>query len=129
LEAKHPDVDFIYPRKDGSQGIDVQVPAAFRNETGFGYAEIKPNSQSGLRRFEQQVDSDGWMNSYGPAGYVPTEVFAITYDRAGNIFHGFHPALFATNAIPSFGTQLFYATSLTTSFTAPIQSPRPPYKR
>jgi hypothetical protein len=63
----------------GLRGVDITVPRAFEQQLGFRYIEIKPNTASGLSRFNAQVRN--W-------GYDPASVKAVTYDAQGNLRWG-----------------------------------------
>jgi hypothetical protein len=83
LEKLYPEVaqegGFTIRVLPGQTGVDVTVGEDFVDQVGFQYAEIKPLSASGERRFNQQVLN--WN--------LPENVQAITYDANGNVFLGF----------------------------------------
>lgn len=61
-------------------GIDMSVDPRYSKMLGFEHIEIKPNTASGLRTLNRQVDRWG-MN--------PSSVQPVTYDAHGNIWWGF----------------------------------------
>jgi hypothetical protein len=80
LEETYPDAKLILRTRPSQTGVDIEVSEEKWIEAlGFRYAEIKPLSASGERRFIQQVlDWD-----------LPAPVRPIAYDRAGKFYWGF----------------------------------------
>ncbi|HEX4086041.1 MAG TPA: hypothetical protein VHY22_14090 [Chthoniobacteraceae bacterium] len=86
MQAKYPDVPLTLRLEKGQTGVDVTVD----NEedvplVGFKYAEIKPNTESGQRKFNNQVQR--WKDS----GRIPEDatVQPVTYDADGAVHLGF----------------------------------------
>jgi hypothetical protein len=85
LQAKYPGVPLILRVETGQTGVDVTVPDRYVPQVGFKYGEIKPNSESGQRTFNKQVQN--WEDS----GTIPENatVQPITYDADGTVHLGF----------------------------------------
>jgi hypothetical protein len=86
LQAKYPDVPMTLRIQKGQTGVDVTID----NDqdvprVGFKYAEIKPNTESGQRSFNDQVQR--WKDN----GKIPENatVQPITYDADGTVHLGF----------------------------------------
>jgi hypothetical protein len=81
LKKRYWDVPLELRVKHGQRGIDVSVlnPDDFA-KVGFAHAEIKPLSESGEKKLQQQIWN--W-------GYDPSTVRAITYHANGNVYFGF----------------------------------------
>jgi hypothetical protein len=65
--------------------VDIFVPKEYVETVGFQYGEIKPNTLSGQKTFNNQVWN--WQNNgkLRPGSTVQ----AITYDANGNVYWGF----------------------------------------
>ncbi len=79
IKAAAPDVEFTDNTAPGIKGVDIEVPLEDVPKVGFEYAEIKPLTKSGIRKFAEQVAR--WK--------LPSSVQAISYDSKGNIYLGF----------------------------------------
>lgn len=86
LKAKFPNVRFDFRVEPGQTGVDVTVLDEHDVPTvGFEHAEIKPNTASGQRTFNDQVQR--WKDS----GKLPqdAQVPPLAYDADGTIHLGF----------------------------------------
>lgn len=88
LRQTYPDATFTLNLKPGQNGIDVIVERAGASGPVWKYAECKPRSASGMRKFARQMfDQDkAWIVRY--PDLTPENLRVFTYDAFGYIFEG-----------------------------------------
>lgn len=85
LEEQFPESDFFVRTGKGRTGIDAQ--AVGPKDPGFGFAEIKPRTPSGQKKFMSQMERWGRKPGPGPVP-GPENTISLTYDAEGNIYVG-----------------------------------------
>lgn len=78
LQKLYPNTDFATRLKPGQKGVDVKWRGL--EDPGFDWAELKPNTASGMRSFDAQMTR--WRQKDDMRG----QGALFTYDEQGNIF-------------------------------------------